>query len=409
MAGDWIKMRTDLSDDPAVVAMAVRLEIDEDHVVGKLHRIWAWADRHTIDGATSGVNEAWVDKFVAKRGFAAAMQSVGWLVIAEDGIRFPGFEKHNGESAKKRADAQQRQRASRASRHDSVTSLSRDVVPKPFRKAVYIRDQYTCVYCGTESDETRESMVRKRRLSVDHITPMSQGGKTVIENLVTCCRECNSEKSDRTPEEWGLLPTHLANGVSYQDGHICVTNECDKSATREEKRREEEHSLSENVLVKPKRKAFVPPTVEEVRAFCAERGNSVDAEQFVAHYESQGWKKSNGQRVINWQACVVSTWEKNNGRSSGGASGGLFTATGNGQGRGFQSRNEQRIASSAAALLEFATDDDDEAGVRQVDGRIGPPQANDGVHQARIAGVVRGPALLSVDGGQPGGDRDEPF
>lgn len=54
---------------------------------------------------------------------------------------------------------------------------------------------------------------------------------------------------------------------------------------------------------------FVPPTVEEVAAFCKERGNSVDAEAFVAYYAARGWKLASGTKVADWKQCVI-TWEK---------------------------------------------------------------------------------------------------
>ena len=57
-----------------------------------------------------------------------------------------------------------------------------------------------------------------------------------------------------------------------------------------------------------KRGGFTPPTLEEVREYCKERGNQVDPETFVAYYESQNWKKSNGQKVVDWKGCVR-TWE----------------------------------------------------------------------------------------------------
>lgn len=52
-----------------------------------------------------------------------------------------------------------------------------------------------------------------------------------------------------------------------------------------------------------------PPTIEEVRTYCEKRNNKVDAEAFIAYYESQGWKKANGQPVIDWKGCVR-TWEQ---------------------------------------------------------------------------------------------------
>ena len=50
------------------------------------------------------------------------------------------------------------------------------------------------------------------------------------------------------------------------------------------------------------------PTVEEVAAYCRERGNRVDAERFVDFYASKGWKVGN-QPMKDWKACVR-TWEK---------------------------------------------------------------------------------------------------
>lgn len=61
---------------------------------------------------------------------------------------------------------------------------------------------------------------------------------------------------------------------------------------------------------KNKSKRFVPPTVEEVKAYCKERGNSVDAEKFVNYYTSKGWVVGKNSPMKNWQACVR-TWEKN--------------------------------------------------------------------------------------------------
>lgn len=58
-----------------------------------------------------------------------------------------------------------------------------------------------------------------------------------------------------------------------------------------------------------KRKRFTAPTVEEVRAYCQERGNSVDPAHFIAHYEANGWKVGRNQ-MKDWKAAVR-TWEKN--------------------------------------------------------------------------------------------------
>ena len=60
------------------------------------------------------------------------------------------------------------------------------------RRAVFRRDAYTCRYCSK----------RGERLECDHVLPLSRGGDSTVENLVTACKPCNRRKGARTPEEW---------------------------------------------------------------------------------------------------------------------------------------------------------------------------------------------------------------
>ncbi len=109
MAGDWIKMRHDLCDDAAIFTILAETDcIDMDHVIGKLWRIWSWADRHTTNGL-SGVSYDWIDAYLDAPGFAKAMASCGWLALRGRYARFPKFSRHMSKSAKKRALAAQRQ------------------------------------------------------------------------------------------------------------------------------------------------------------------------------------------------------------------------------------------------------------------------------------------------------------
>lgn len=59
-----------------------------------------------------------------------------------------------------------------------------------------------------------------------------------------------------------------------------------------------------------KKKKFAKPTVEEVRNYCRERNNSIDAESFINFYESKGWKIGNSE-MKDWKAAVR-TWERRN-------------------------------------------------------------------------------------------------
>ena len=63
---------------------------------------------------------------------------------------------------------------------------------------------------------------------------------------------------------------------------------------------------------KPKTPPFIPPTLEEVKAYFAERGTSISPEAFWAHYEANGWVQSRGKPIKNWKACLT-TWEQRRG------------------------------------------------------------------------------------------------
>jgi len=59
-------------------------------------------------------------------------------------------------------------------------------IPEKPRIAVYERDNYMCLSCGTSYN-----------LSIDHVTPKSQGGKTTLKNCQTLCMSCNRKKGAR--------------------------------------------------------------------------------------------------------------------------------------------------------------------------------------------------------------------
>jgi 5-methylcytosine-specific restriction endonuclease McrA len=59
------------------------------------------------------------------------------------------------------------------------------------RRALFARDDWSCVYCGETGG----------RLTLDHVVPRSRGGESVWENVVTSCAPCNLRKGNRLPEE----------------------------------------------------------------------------------------------------------------------------------------------------------------------------------------------------------------
>jgi 5-methylcytosine-specific restriction endonuclease McrA len=75
-----------------------------------------------------------------------------------------------------------------------IRALYRTRVPFSKRN-ILIRDNFRCVYCGRQ----------EKKLTIDHIVPRSQGGRSNFENCVACCRGCNAKKGCRTPSEVGMF------------------------------------------------------------------------------------------------------------------------------------------------------------------------------------------------------------
>lgn len=72
----------------------------------------------------------------------------------------------------------------------------------------------------------------------------------------------------------------------------------------------EDKRLKDNNIIKPQ-KRFTPPTVEEIKAYCEERGKYlIDPQYFVDYYEARGWMLTKNRKMVDWKA-TVRTWEKN--------------------------------------------------------------------------------------------------
>jgi 5-methylcytosine-specific restriction endonuclease McrA len=69
--------------------------------------------------------------------------------------------------------------------------VPRGVKRKISRRALFARDGWRCVYCGTTNG----------RLTLDHVVPRSRGGDSVWENVVTSCAPCNLRKGNRLLHE----------------------------------------------------------------------------------------------------------------------------------------------------------------------------------------------------------------
>jgi 5-methylcytosine-specific restriction endonuclease McrA len=78
----------------------------------------------------------------------------------------------------------------------------------PFsRRGVLARDRETCQYCGAQPG--------RALLTLDHVVPRAQGGRSEWENVVSACASCNHRKGGRTPEQAGMALLARPRQPSY--------------------------------------------------------------------------------------------------------------------------------------------------------------------------------------------------
>lgn len=127
---------------------------------------------------------------------------------------------------------------------------------------------------------------------------------------------------DRDPELDGVAlaifllakPQIDANNKRYENGckakkkQTVSETEANIKQDSSETGAKEKEKEKEKVKVKDNHKIFKPPTVEDIRAYCTERGNRVDPQSFVDFYESKGWMIGKN-KMKDWKVAVR-TWER---------------------------------------------------------------------------------------------------
>ena len=103
--------------------------------------------------------------------------------------------------------------------------------------------------------------------------------------------------------------------VNYDKYQILPTTDCATNHTTNQTTNQQQADIT-NKDKKDKniKNIFMPPTVEEVRAYCKERKNNIDAEAFVSFYESKGWMIGKN-KMKDWKAAVR-TWEQKDKQSA---------------------------------------------------------------------------------------------
>ena len=116
------------------------------------------------------------------------------------------------------------------------------------------------------------------------------------------------------------IQTDRYKPTAYQEEKALLTEKKNKAYTLDTKCIQNGYTLDTQVRLGKdsigkvnsegeKRKRFIPPTLEEVKAYVKERNSSVDPKRFFEYYETGKWKDAKGQPVRNWKQKLI-TWEK---------------------------------------------------------------------------------------------------
>ena len=165
------------------------------------------------------------------------------------------------------------------------------------------RDKFKCCLCGGIE-----------KLCVHHIDGYSEDKpENNAENkMLVLCRACHSQV-----HAGRAIPADVLESIDYfldsnESNVTCgVTSDTEKEIDKDtEINREKEIESRSRAQRAPR---FSPPTLEEVKAYCAERGNKVNAERFIDYYTANGWRVGRNP-MKDWKAAVR-TWEKGEDRT----------------------------------------------------------------------------------------------
>jgi hypothetical protein len=171
----WIKIDAHLNDKSEVFTMAEILEVTRAEVTGHLVKIWAWFDYMTEDGIINSINGYGIIDAYTMKNFALAMAKVGWLKFNDNweelGVNtliLPNFNKHNGSTAKVRANNAARQAKFR-NKQNNAGALPREEKKREDKKKENINYKEIFSHWNENNQEKAERITDNRRKAISKI------------------------------------------------------------------------------------------------------------------------------------------------------------------------------------------------------------------------------------------------
>lgn len=187
------------------------------------------------------------------------------------------------------------------------------------RGEIHASLRYLSTRWGWGTDKTKKFI--DKHIEKQEIERKTEQGESIL-------KLCNYER-------YNPLPNTDPYSDQYSDPYTDRTpTRTNTNKEKKDKERKEEYTPlivppkgDKDSPKKKKREKFSQPSIVDIQTYCEERGNSVDAERFINHYTSNGWKVGKNP-MKDWKAAVR-TWEKND-YGKGKLSTGITTTQGDG-------------------------------------------------------------------------------
>lgn len=174
MAGDWLKIREDLHEDPAVVRIATWMKVRPEVVVGYLVRFWGWVSRNSTDGVVANLSLDEIEGVLNLPHFLGFLCRVGWLEViegeTETQVIVPKFDRHLSNPSKARA-LKTRQKQLQRHKNDTANDVAK--MSPSCRQNV-----------SETGDQRREEKRRDKYIRATFVAPS-------VGEVVAYCREKN--------------------------------------------------------------------------------------------------------------------------------------------------------------------------------------------------------------------------
>ena len=318
MAGDWIKLECTTPDKPEVVQIAALLNADQDEMLGKLLRVWVWADQNSLGGEALRITAAFIDRLAGRPGFAEAMRRVGWLAGEDGALTFPNFERHNGITAKKRAETNRRIANHRQRNAPPTSTPSPSSPPRETRTAPEPVTHFALQKALPEKRREEESTDLLPTIPA-HIPPPPFAASP----QAAAAAPLDAARGEGAVEWTNALNLEALNGHEDRDArHPAHPLPASEPRTSPRPSTESSASLARAVATV----LFTPPTLDRAKAFAPSAGISAE----VAHiwwHECEArplaatghYTDRDGNPIRNWQAHLTSyghKWVSNQARRS---------------------------------------------------------------------------------------------